>query len=56
MPITQFNTSSIKEVGLFDASTSGNLIARILSPVIVTKTNNKEALFTLRIKVNTINN
>lgn len=56
IPITQLNSSTIREVGLFEQSSGGTMAVRILSPVEVTKTSDDEILYTLRVKTNTKNN
>ena len=55
IPITQLNSSTTTELGLFNAVTSGTMRCRILSPVAVTKTNDEEVLFTLVIKTLAVN-
>ena len=56
VPITQLNSATIREVGLFDAASGGNMGGRALTPVEVTKTSDDEILIKLRVRVNTINN
>lgn len=56
VPLPQMVGDTIKELGLFDALTGGNIAARILSPLPITKTSDEEILFTIVIKVETINN
>ena len=56
IPLPQLNSSTIREVGLFTASSGGTMACRILSPVDVTKTSDDEILYTIELKVNTINN
>ena len=56
VPITQLNSSTINELGLFNASSSGTMACRILSPIAVTKTSDEEILFTIIVRVNAVNN
>ena len=50
-----YNDDTVNEVGVFNASTGGDMACRILSPVAATKTDNDELVFTLLLKVDTIN-
>ena len=56
VPLGDYNSSTITEIGLFDASTSGNMFMRELIPDSgYAKTSNDEYVFTLRVKVVSVN-
>lgn len=55
IPITQLNSSTVREVGLFELSSGGTMAMRIISPVEITKTSSEEILYTIKIKINTKN-
>ena len=56
VPITKLNSTAISELGLFDASSGGNLGGKIKSTLATIKTSDKERIYTIRVKVQTINN
>lgn len=56
VPITQFNSNTVKELGLFEGSSGSTMGGRIVSPTEITKTSSDEIVFTIRVKVQTTNN
>jgi len=56
IPIPQLVSETITEIGLFDAASGGNMAARLLPGVVVSKTDSDEILITIRIKINSKNN
>jgi len=55
VPITQLNSDSIYEIGLFNASSGGLMAARLVLDNAITKTSSEEIVFELKIQVNTEN-
>ena len=55
VPITELNSVTINELGLFDASSSGNMACRIVLNTGLTKTSDEELIFIIIIKIDTIN-
>jgi hypothetical protein len=55
IPITQFNSNTVYELGLFDDPVSGNMAGRIVLATGLTKTSDDELVFIIEIEVNTIN-
>jgi len=53
VPITEFNSETVYEIGLF--SSSGTMAARLVLTTGLTKTDDEELIFVVKIKVNTKN-
>jgi len=55
IPITEYNSDTVYEIGLFDSDTDGNMATRTVLDTGLTKTSSDELVFIINIEVNTIN-
>ena len=55
VPITKLNSSTINEIGLFNASSGGNMAVRTVLDTGLTKTDDDELVIAINIEINTKN-
>ena len=56
LPITQMNTQTLTELGLFNASSGGTMYGRMVLNSSISKSSDDEYVFSVRIKILTSNN
>lgn len=56
VPLSQLNSNTIFEIGVFDESSGGNMFFRLILESGITKTDDDEFFFKLKIEGETINN